>query len=74
MCRIANIPSSTSNRVYFEIGGKLFCYSLRHFSIITGLKCEGDADYKYVVIGEISQFAKSYFKQTSRFKRETLES
>ena len=60
--------------MYFEIGGKLFYYSLRHFVMIIGLKYEGDANYKYVVIGEISQFAKSYLKQTARCKRKTLES
>ena len=40
MCRIANVPGSTSDEMYFEIGGKLFCYSLHHFAMITGLKCK----------------------------------
>ena len=37
------------------------------------MKCDGDANYKYVVTSERSQFVTSYFKQTVRFKRETLE-
>ena len=74
MYMIANVPGSISNEMYFEICGKLFCYSLRHFAMIAGLKCEGDTNYKYVVTSERRQFAKSYFKQTARFKRETLES
>ena len=74
MYMIANVPGSISNEMYFEICGKLFCYSLRHFAIITWLKCEGDANYKYAVTSKRSQFVKSYFKQTARFKRETLES
>ena len=60
--------------MYFEIYGKLFSYSLCHFAMIIGLKCEGDASKKYAVTTERSEFVKAYFKQSARFKRETLES
>ena len=71
LCRIANVPGSTSEEIYFEICGKLFCYSLCHFAMITGLKCGGDAKYKYAITIERSEFAKVYFKQHARLKRET---
>ena len=74
MCRIPNVPVSINDEMYFEICGKLFCYSFRYFAMITGLKCEGVANYKYSVTSERSEFVKSYFKQPTRFKRETLES
>ena len=65
MCRIVNVPGSSSDEMYFEMGGMLFCYSMRHFTIITRLKCDRDVKYKYIVIREKSQFAKSYYKQTA---------
>ena len=74
LCRITNVPGSVEEEMYFEICGKLFCYLLHHFPIITGLKCEGEANYKYTVTTERSAFAKAYFKQPTKFKRETLES
>ena len=40
----------------------------------TGLKYDGDVNYKYIVTSERSQYAKSYFKQTTRFNRDTLKS
>ena len=73
MCKIVNVLGSSSDEMYFEIGGELFSYSMRHFAMIIGLKCDRDTNYKYVVTTEMSQFAKDYFKQTVRLKRETLE-
>ena len=62
MCRTINVLGSSSDEMYFEIGEKLFCYSMRHFLMITCLKCDGDANYKYTVTIERSQFSKVYFK------------
>ena len=73
-CRIANVSDSTSNEMHFDICWKLLCYSLRHFAMSTGLKYDGDVNYKYIVTSERSQYAKSYFKQTTRFNRDTLKS
>ena len=44
MCKLANVPGSNNDEMYFEICEKLFCYSLRHFAMIIGLKCEEDAN------------------------------
>ena len=74
MCRIVNVPDNRSDEMYFEICGKLLCYSLHHFAMITGLTCEGYVNYKYAMTSERSEFVKSYFKQLARFKRETSES
>ena len=73
MYSIANVLGHTCDEMNFEIFWKLFCYSLRHFEMITGLKREGDAKYKYAVTSGRREFAKSYFEQPARFKRKTLE-
>ena len=49
MCKIVNVLGSSSDEMYFEIGGELFSYSMRHFAMIIGLNCDGDTNYKYVV-------------------------
>ena len=46
MYKIINIPSSSSDEMYFEISGNLFCYALRHFVMITGFNYDGDVNYK----------------------------
>ena len=42
--------------------------------MITGFKCDGDTNYKYVVNTEMRKFAENYFKETVKLKKETLES
>ena len=73
LCRIVNVPESEEDEIHFKICGKLFCYSLQQFALITGLKCDGAANYKYDVTMERSAFAKAYFKDSVKLKRETLE-
>ena len=74
LCKIANVLGGMEEEMYFEICGKLLSYSLYHFAMITRLKCEGNANYRYAVTTERSEFAKAYFKQPAKFKRKTLES